>query len=391
MSSVLKLLALVHNGEIKTYLARHPSYDRMVMLHLLPADGTPEAAAILSVVHSLPGDKRAQLRGQGEYVGSQYLLTENQPDYRNFGEWLGLPTSPAPAAQPLAPAAPAASATAKPGEFTRMFSVPAEPTVSAAPLPSAGPAPVPAEPPQGGEFTRMFSPPAATPQPAATPPPPSPRPEPSPGEFTRLFSTPAATPEPASPPAVGAAQKPITARASSASPAPGEFTRIFRSGLPESAENPLEKPSNLPPASGPELFQAAGEFTRIFGKPAGPTPGADSASAAPAPSVPAAAVPSQDPGEFTRLFGPSSAIGGPPPAPAPPTAPAPNAPLPVALPSLPKPQPLAAPQAAIPQPAAVAAPIAKKPSGPVPVPLIIFVGLILFVVFAVVLYFALRK
>ena len=96
----------------------------------------------------------------------------------------------------------------------------------------------------------------------------------------------------------------------------GEFTSLFGPDPKQAKPKPAPRPA--PPL--PLVSDDPGDFTRAFG-PSGPKP---------APARPPAAAPA-DPGEFTRLF------GGPDPAPPAPVRPAPPPPPPVAQPAWPPP------------------------------------------------------
>lgn len=337
------------------------------------------------------------------------------------------PPSPQPSAEP--PSTAPASPKRDPGEFTQLFQVvmadldkPVAPPVAAAeppPVspPAAGspepglspgrppesptpeifsapvtpPTPAPSEP---GEFTRMFQtgwqaapPPPAVP--VGAPPAAGLPPGPEPGEFTRMFQqgipTPAAPQPPVGPPP--AFPQPPSAPLP-AGPEPGEFTRMFQSPLapsplPPQVPSPAATPATppVPPEPMPWVTPGpaglgtpptGGEFTRIFGSPAG-TP-----AAAPPPALAGA-----EPGGATQLF--TSPVT-PPTPPLPPSggpgeytrmvaAEAPAAPAPT-------PQPAAAFPTARPAPA--------KPATSPYLPLYLILGFVLLIGLLLILYFALR-
>lgn len=222
------------------------------------------------------------------------------------------------------PAAPPPAA--GPGEFTRMFQVPAAapvpaappsqddlsvtkttqipviPAVSAPPVPPPAPPPPTAPPPPvttaPGEFTQMFltmphpatpsqvTPIAAAVAPAALPP------VPAPGEFTQMFQTAAPAPAPTPStvtPILNRGTMPPTPAPAPPAAAPGDFTNIFKTGLAP-AQQPTPQP---PPAAGP------GEFTRIFqASTVRPTGEAPPVQQQPPPPPP----PDSGPGEFTKFF-----------------------------------------------------------------------------------------
>ena len=183
-----------------------------------------------------------------------------------------------PSLPPPAPRPPTASlVTEERGEFTSLFQPPQQrSTPSPPPAPRPPAASLVTEEP--GEFTSLFHPP----QQRSTPsPPPAPVPE-NPGEFTNpLQLSPQRTPSAPAPPG-----NPRPALwpppAPEASAETGQFTRLFGSRLPGEAIDIEKEHANASLATPPENrpFQAAGEFTRMFGPegakgpstPAGPEP-----------------------------------------------------------------------------------------------------------------------
>ena len=191
------------------------------------------------------------------------------------------PLPPPPPPEPVSPPPPQR----EPGEFTRMFLAnrPHEATTPAVPQEPAPPQPLVAETPakEPGEFTRMFR--ASQPQEPAPPPPPPVKPASE--ESTRLFQSvsPAAPPPP--PPS---------------SREPGEFTRMFP---PARTESPT--PTPVVPQSPPPSSDGGSEFTRYFQSPIYPTP-AGNQKAPTAPQLtpqPASSRSTNQPGEFTQMFG----------------------------------------------------------------------------------------
>lgn len=176
------------------------------------------------------------------------------------------------------PAAPPSAA--GPGEFTRMFQVPAS-------------APVPAVPPSQDDLSvtktmRIPLIPAviAPPVPPPAPPPPTAPPPPlatAPGEFTQMFQ---AMPQQTTPSQVTPIAK---------APAPGEFTQMFQTAAPAATPStitPILNRSTMPPAPSPAPPAAApGDFTNIF-----------KTGVAPAQQPPPQPPPAGGPGEFTRIF-----------------------------------------------------------------------------------------
>jgi len=332
------------------------------------------------------------------------------PTFDEAGARPPVPEPPSPAAgpppgpaipEPLLPPPPPSGR--EPGEFTRLYravmtetqrgpaqprpeSAPPPPPPAAVPPPAGRPPEVPKQPPIPGEFTRMFSSPSA---PAGPPPAPA-----EPDEFARFFQSPLAGSPPGEPAIPPAPTPPAPAGGE-----PGEFTRLFQSpmapeppaagapgGMPASGLTPPFEPEGfVPPAApaspfppqefgppAPALPAQAGEFTRIFGGPAGrPEPvapagpaagGATQIFTAPTapPAEPAGPAAPEEPGDFTRI------VGGPP----------------AAAPGVPPPQ-----QAAAPQPAA--APPARQATASY-LPLFLILGCVFVAALVLILYFALK-
>lgn len=231
------------------------------------------------------------------------------------------PATPVPPRPTVPPPAPSAGSTGlladEPGSFTQMFEA----------VPAAKEKLAPAAPPglvadQPGEFTRIFEPgPAKHKQPAA----------PAAGEFTKLFESPPAarpTAQPAAPFSTG--------------PGGGEFTRLFQAPLgsrepvaPAASAEPVPPynrpgaslPRDVPEAAWPassagEVAEGTGQFTRLFGsRLSGESIDIEKEHASAAQSAPHENKPFQQAGDFTRIFGPTSAAAdaaGPAPG-APPT------------------------------------------------------------------------
>ena len=310
MFGEFKLLVLVHDGETKSYLARHPSFERTVLLHLLPAQDSPERRKILDCLERLSPGGRALLLDRGEQDGQSYLVTQRQLDFRNLLEWLEKMTPPAPPVEPPESAIPKS----QPGEFTSLFVAP-EPGGAASKAP-------PLRQPENtpGEFTRMFSPlnPAVAPNPSLEPKPSSRQAQP--GPITRAFQ---AMSETAPPPRPPEAHVPPPRPASQP---PGEFTRMFEVPLPPAGEplDPRPPARKLDPPAKP-AFHQAGAFTQMFGQPLPP------AAESPAPPTTPPATPPQPPpptettkpepvDEFGHLFGPPPLEAPAEAAPSPPAA-----------------------------------------------------------------------
>jgi hypothetical protein len=321
-----KILVLIHDGESKSYLARHPAYDRTIMLHILPKGETAEYAELAGALERLPPESRRLILDRGEQDGASYVVTERILDFQSLPGWLEkvAPAAPAPAQAPASPG----------GEFTRLFQT--TPVVA----PSAAPS-VPPEPPK-----RL---------PAQAPP----------GEFTRLFS------------GVGTGTR-DPAPIPSTPKKPGAFTKAFLALSDTEPEPPPVAPPS--PAVAPPK---AGDFTRFFESPLAPAP--DPLQARPAPQVQPEPVNPPKPvvqsaSEFTRMFG--TPFPESPAEPAPPSAPVPPPPAPMAVPAMPSMPP--APVPAMPQPAAV------PKAGPSNTVLIVIVVVLVLLAAGLIVFFVLK-
>lgn len=200
-----------------------------------------------------------------------------------------------------------------PGEFTRMFRIPARAVPSITPAPELGSFGIPPEPPapadspsihpsaegERGEFTRMFQLP---PEPAKAPVP-SPGETNDPGEFTRMFQLP---PQPLSgvePPVVNPTSSPSVRP--TLGEEPSEFSRLFYTSRSKPApgdsgrtSEPSEFTKNFQGAADPPVASGPGEFTRMFQPPPSTTP-------SPGP------VPQAAPADFDKLFNPAPTPSGP--------------------------------------------------------------------------------
>jgi hypothetical protein len=290
-------------GPVQTFRAHNAATGRPVYIHRVSMgeeQQTQQAALLRLLMTALfrsPSAHRLVL-DFGEEQGYWYVVTECEPQCLLLREWLQFEIDNAGAA-PAAPPPPVAKApevkppspppSNGPGEFTRMFQA----------IPAAHPAPQPPAP----------QPPAG--QPRATPPGEGPA-RSEPGEFTRFFreglpgSAPKPSPAPAPPRAQERPSNPDLRRAGvqrPSTPVPpitprptesGEFTRLFKAH---------QSPSPAPAA--PQEFgfnnPRFGEAPDL-GKPKPETPDIFNLSAeAPRPLASA----SQEPGEYTRLFGKS--------------------------------------------------------------------------------------
>lgn len=305
MLGLFKILVLIHDGESKSYLARHPAFDRTIMLHVLPQPDSPEYGVLASYLERLAPNGRKMLLDRGAEDGAEYVVTERILDFHSLRAWLEKTVTQAPVSAPPPP--PAASPA---GEFTRLFqSAPPDPAPASS-IPTASPTLAPP-----GEFTRLFSSSSApTSQPPVSSQPVSSQPK-KPGSFTKQFlalseTRPASEPQPApAPPSK-----------------PGEFTAFFKAPLPSAPDPPPAMPPVPKPmadlVSAKPAFPQAGEFTRMFGDPL-------PVAVPPPPQPPAALAQPQPQLSYTAMFdAPPAAPPLPPPAISAPAVPTPPAALP---------------------------------------------------------------
>jgi len=353
VAGAFKLLVLIHDGETKSYLARHPSFDRTVMLHMLPQPGSAACDQLIGLLERLSPAAQRMILERGEENGAGYLVTDKIVDFRSLRDWL----AKAAVALPVSP-------------------VPAEPA------PPEPPAPAPAR----GEFTRLFQ---ATPETSATPdPPPQPPAQPpaQPGEFTRLFTGVQASAAP-----------PVSSHVAEPSPAapqprkPGAFTKAFRA-LSESAAPPIPQPAESAPD--PPRPSRPGEFTALFQAPLPPAPEQQDLGRAVSRPQDASARPAfQQAGEFTRMFGVADRTPAPvepprPPAQSDPTKP-PAADAYESMFSVPPVSPETEPMPVVPaQPPAAPPPKSAASSN---LPIIIILAALLLIALALIAYFALKR
>ena len=285
----------------ETWLAREQGSERTLLLHKFsPRSGIRERLLTMKP-HDL-----LMLLGAGDENGVCFVVTPDTPELRNFRQWLDqrtsarfdgeqtviatprdpqrdIPTVVKPAIQSSPPAAHVPSPAPpqpEPGEFTRMFAVPAvqtpapvcQPQPQSAPTEPGAPKAAPQEP---SEFTRMFQA-AAPPKTAATSEPPSPIKAPNePGDFTKFFGNPLSAS-----PLTDAPNEPLEANASTFAEPRGEFTRHF-GVLDQSSEAVQSRPLQGAGATGlfsvpdpspqrtPATQAPAGpsEYTRVFSRP----------------------------------------------------------------------------------------------------------------------------
>lgn len=332
-----ELERLIADGETKTFRATENATGRAVYLHFFNPEGLGLLTALELRFAKTPAKPELPLIELGEFAGTPYAVTLPIEQFTTFRRWLDsqadsgsqavaellddvtveMPKpAPTPRPQPVpAPLAhPAAPVAGPPGEFTRLFE-----------SPQRGPGP----PAQPGEFTRMFESPKNPPTTAS----------PQPGEFTRMFESPKNPP--AQPPQAGEFTRMFGAAPDQGPPAPqqgksstsdaGEFTRL--SGAPPTpakpdpprpammGPEPPRPPSRIPapqvpswPVSAPS--DETGQFTKLFGSgPSGEAINIEEEQARAARMAQPESRPFQAPTEFTRVFGPSE---GAAPRPSPP-------------------------------------------------------------------------
>jgi hypothetical protein len=230
-----------------------------------------------------------------------------EPGPGEFTRVFQAPPPPAPADAVLEPEPasrpPAPEPDAEPGEFTQLFQAPPSAPAPEAALPRTAEAEAEAEP---GEFTQLFQAardpvmlPAEAPPPSAPPRHPT-REAAAPGEFTRMFQTPAPGGAPAPPPS------PAPSLHAAGKPEIGDASRSIHGAvqrvdhlvemaadlrLPESRR--VDLPSASPSVPGLNLHTPP---SAPAGMPETPPPGGDSVPNPPPPPG----------GEFTRIFGQAS-------------------------------------------------------------------------------------
>jgi hypothetical protein len=283
-------------GPVQTFRAQNATTGRPVYIHRVSTgeeQQTQQAALLRLLMTALfrsPSAHRLVL-DFGDEKGYWYVVTECEPQCLLLREWLQFEIDNAGVA-PAAPPSPAVKTpdppASPPGEFTRMFqaipATPSTPPVAAAPATPPHEGPSRSEP---GEFTRFFREglPVPAPKPQ-TPPAPRVQDRPSNPDLRR----PGSVQRPSTP------VPPLTPRTSEAA---GEFTRLFKAHQSPASPPPAPRDfgfNNPRFGEAPDLGKPKQEEHDIFNlSPEAP---------APLPSH------SQEPGEYTRLFGKSSA---PPP------------------------------------------------------------------------------
>lgn len=280
---------LIADGDAKTFRAKENATGQQVLLHLFNPGGEPILAAIKAKLGGAPGKPAWPLLEIGDFAGSPYAVTDVIEPFTTLRDWVAtvsagpLAGAPMPAAaQPVptpvqesvrpvaspnaraqAPlnldeqfskrseATPAPKIAQEPGEFTRLFEIPAEKAQVKPGVPQAK------QQPPSDTFENMFGfSGEGRPQAESIPPAASAAQQRRTDTFENMFGGPQAQPRPPAPPAARAAD-----------PRTGEFTRLFgRSPLGEQI-NIEEEQARAARAAPPENrpFQAPGDFTRMFG------------------------------------------------------------------------------------------------------------------------------
>ncbi len=278
---------LIADGDAKTFRAKENATGQQVLLHLFNPGGEPILAAIKAKLGGAPGKPAWPLLEIGDFAGSPYAVTDVIEPFTTLRDWVAtvgaapLPGVPMGAPRPAPPAAPVASPSARaqsplnpdeqfskrseaaaapkpaqePGEFTRLFDIPAE-------KPPVKPGVPQAKQPQADTFENLFgaggdAKPQAQPRPPQAPA----AKQPQADTFENMFGFSGDARAQAQP------RSPAPPAARAADPHTGEFTRLFgRSPLGEQI-NIEEEQARAARAAPPENrpFQAPGDFTRMFG------------------------------------------------------------------------------------------------------------------------------
>ncbi|MCX6611114.1 MAG: hypothetical protein NTW74_09730, partial [Acidobacteria bacterium] len=335
--STYQLVApIADSAEALSYKAVMKMTGEEVWIHIIRADAHElfEMAQKQHAASSFGERPILEVVREGAKV---YVVTRPLPPGASLGDWLkslgqaktpdpmqkagafkfeGMPVPPPPPPMSVDDATMAMPAYQAPVAAAPVFTPPPPPPAPVVVPPPVAPpplpvAPVPVAPPpvaplaqEPGEFTRMFKAPSAPPPAASAPIPPAPQAQ-GPGEFTQMFM--ASPPKPAAstsqmpsyvPPAPVAAPfdslfPPAPQAPPAANPDADEFNRMFQSPLMQHTPAPIN-PSTNPIAPPPS--QQAGEFTRMF-KSVEPSSVLPTNAPPPPPPPPASA-----PGDFTRLL-----------------------------------------------------------------------------------------
>ena len=246
---------LIADGDAKTFRAKENATGQQVLLHLFNPGGEPILAAIKAKLGGAPGKPAWPLLEIGDFAGSPYAVTDVIEPFTTLRDWVAtvgaapLPGVPMGAPRPAPPAAPVASPSAR-------AQSPLNPDEQFSKRSEAAAAPKPAQEP--GEFTRLFDIPAE--KPPVKPGVPQAK-QPQADTFENMFGFSGDARAQAQP------RSPAPPAARAADPHTGEFTRLFgRSPLGEQI-NIEEEQARAARAAPPENrpFQAPGDFTRMFG------------------------------------------------------------------------------------------------------------------------------
>src|SRR5258708_30839278 len=139
------LIELLPGEGVQTYRARQTNTGRDVTVHVLVGGKNPENEAFLLRLRAMPPHSMAKLIEVGEYQGDTFVVTV-APPYQRLEEWLaeqdhlaaaekefgkaGLSKRPEPPVPAPPPPPPPPAKAPEPGEFTRMFQIPAAPPPS---------------------------------------------------------------------------------------------------------------------------------------------------------------------------------------------------------------------------------------------------------------------
>jgi hypothetical protein len=281
----------ITEGPVRSHFALHRSAKVVALVHYLEGGETRENAARLAQVQALADSGRHVVLEVCNVDGTPVVVTRFILNFATFDAWLAA-ESAAPPTQAPAPAAghtaapdtaaerhPAAPAPTQALPILRTERVAPPPAAAAPPPPPAAAETAPSASAAPGDFTRLFrspwSAPASPPGAPATPPP---APQEGGGELTRGPGAAASLePPPAPPPSPGPART---------APRRGSFTGLF---------GKLEVPQAAPPPPAEPQGGADELYRRLHGTPEPPSP--------PTPPSPPPSPPPARPGEFTQVFG----------------------------------------------------------------------------------------
>lgn len=321
-----RLLKEVASDGVRTYHAIAPT-GAVVMVHIMDGLDAGEASALLTRLPALDAEERRRVLEVLEVDGHTVVVTKFIIEFESFRKWLLGPSGGAgEAPDTLPPSVPGASPAEAP--VRDPGALPASSSAATHETGDDGP----------GEFTRLFKLPAAGTAPA---------PEigdalPAETGAAEPISADSGSGAPALPPgsagAGGRTDASVDGGAAGGAPVeePGEFTRLFlaqstpappQAGSPE---EPAEACAGAPPDPGPPLIRWVDAGAESGGEASTSRPASD--GSAPAPG--GGGGEGEGPGEFTRLFAavrppepaPATDVPAPPPAAGPTSPTAPMAP-----------------------------------------------------------------